>query len=395
MSDSTPNPSPAELWSHLSALAKSYYYQPPLDALRVVLAATHAHYWLHEKQPIWLQIVGPSSTGKTELGIRPLRALPNFHLVGSLTPNTLLSGKDKDKHGQHSLLYRVGEHGILGMSDFSQFLEMSPWDRGKLVAKLRDLHDGHQEHATGHGTKTLTWSGKVTLIVAATPAVERYWAVTRDLGDRFLTVRWPAQKPSLELAQRVHDQLEAGEKPLLDIRSAVKDLVYRETKPAKLSQEQVKSISQAAFALSELRRGVPTDDRGRVGAPSVAEGPSRVLRAFLMLARAHGALFGREAAAQEDVEVIVRIAADSIPAQRCAILRLLPLDNRSEDLSTLAKNASLPHRTCQRQLEALVAIGAVGEDSGSAGKFYSLTPEFVPHVRALDLHPKEKVVGIR
>ncbi len=61
-------------------------------------------------------VVGPPSTGKTEICIRPFENMrPNVFPQGDITPKAFLSGKG-DRAG--SLLHRIGKSGILLFKDF-------------------------------------------------------------------------------------------------------------------------------------------------------------------------------------------------------------------------------------------------------------------------------------
>jgi hypothetical protein len=108
------------LIAQIHHLADQYWEEPDHEALNVVLAFI-ASYFLHERNPLWLHIVGESSSGKTELGMAPVALdYAEFHHLDDLTANTLLSGltKGKDSGKRNSFLHRVGIFGLVYQEDF-------------------------------------------------------------------------------------------------------------------------------------------------------------------------------------------------------------------------------------------------------------------------------------
>ena len=356
-------------WKTLSDLLTTHYYKPNLSAVRVILSVALAHYW-REASAVWLLVVGPPSTGKSEVGINTLRALPNVWLVGSLTPQSLLSGQDKDKHGKHSLLYRMGDHGILAQSDFSQFLEMRSWDRAVLAAQLRDLFDGRLDRTTGMGK--LAWEGKVTMIIGATRALERYWATMRNLGDRFLSVSWPFQGGHDEssLVDRIDQRIEHQAVVSAEIRSAAKQFAYRpDCSLPKSTKDQRDQIYWMAKVVCALRRGV-NQERGKVTSADDEEGPGRTTKSLLITAKAHAALFGRITLAGEDVEIAAKLAMDSIPHQRRDILRYFPRDPKKSIVKPdIVKETGMNYTILGRLMDGLVQMGLVTRWDGNQDSF--------------------------
>ncbi len=358
-----------QYWKTLSDLLTQHYYKPNLSAVRVILSVALAHYW-REASAVWLLVVGPPSTGKSEVGIDTLRALPNVWLVGSLTPQSLLSGQDKDKHGQHSLLYRMGDHGILAQSDFSQFLEMKPWDRAELAAQLRRLFDGQLDRSTGMGK--LAWEGKVTMIVGATRALERYWGTMRNLGDRFLSVSWPFQGGADEsmLVDKIDQRIESQASVSAEIRLAAKQFAYRPDCPlpksTKLQRDQIYWMAKVVCA---LRRGV-NQERGKVISADDEEGPGRTTKSLLITAKAHAALFGRTTLADEDVAVAAKLGLDSIPYQRRDILKYFSRDPKKSIVKPdIVKETGMNYTALERLLDGLIQMGLVTRWEGNQDSF--------------------------
>ena len=86
--------------------------------LEVVLASVVAN--LLGGDPLWLLIVAPPSSAKTEI-IRALSRVPCIYLLSNLTANTLLSGQKGKKDA--SLLPHLSNK-ILAMKDFTTILTL-------------------------------------------------------------------------------------------------------------------------------------------------------------------------------------------------------------------------------------------------------------------------------
>lgn len=382
-------------WNELTNLVEKHYHEPPLAAMRTVYAAARAHYWRRQK-PCWLQIVGPPSTGKTELGIYVLSSLPSFHFVGELTPRTFLSGKGDQK--STSLLHRVGDHGLLGFSDFSQLADMPNHERNPITAQLRRIFDGSCEKDVGEGKK-LRWHGKVTAVAAVTSAIERYWTMTQALGDRFLLVRWGTKVPSpIELTERLYARMSEEDDPKHEVRRAVKNFIEAAAPdPPEMPKAQRDALGNAAGALTQLRRRIPFDSKGNPGAPDDQEGPSRMIEASLVLCRAHASLFHRPQTEEADVEVAMTVLRDSIPSKRRQLLSLFPPAGTSILVGELAAKTRIPNRTAKREIDALIVLGLVDQaatQGDSTGEYRVLNSYGEELLRAVGLRQTGKVVQI-
>jgi hypothetical protein len=76
--------------------------------------------------PVWLGLIGPPSSAKTEL-LNSTSRLSFVVSAGTLTPAGLLSGTPKpqlEKGTKGGLLRQIGEFGILTLRDFGSILTM-------------------------------------------------------------------------------------------------------------------------------------------------------------------------------------------------------------------------------------------------------------------------------
>lgn len=189
----------------VEAVLRKHYHDPDVQAARIVLGAVAAHDL--EGQPVWMMIVAPPGSMKTELA-EALADCEGVHLIDQLTPRTFLSGQIQDGEKRHngrsaSLLHRIGS-GIIVMRDFSTILELRADDVATIMSQLRCIHDGAFTKEVGTSEETPSWRGRITCIVCATPAVDGRAGSLRPLGERFMQVRPP--RTSVEGALRAMNQ---------------------------------------------------------------------------------------------------------------------------------------------------------------------------------------------
>jgi hypothetical protein len=99
----------------------SYLYLPDPTVVDVVLAAYIANRMRGD--PVWLDVVGAPSRGKTEV-VSSLGDLSDVHMLSTLTAQTFASGVKKDRSA--SLLYRLEDAGkrVVVLKDLTTVLTM-------------------------------------------------------------------------------------------------------------------------------------------------------------------------------------------------------------------------------------------------------------------------------
>jgi hypothetical protein len=116
--------------------------------------------------PVWLGIIAPPSSAKTEI-LNSLLRLPHVEPTATLTPPALLSGtpkRQRDKTAKGGLLNKIGEFGILVLKDFGSILSMRAEAKAETVAALREVYDGSwTRHLGTDGGRTLERQGRLHL----------------------------------------------------------------------------------------------------------------------------------------------------------------------------------------------------------------------------------------
>jgi hypothetical protein len=239
--------------------------------------------------PVWLTLIGPSSGGKSQI-IRPFtKANPNLiYRLDDLTPNTFMSGTLGQ---EHSLLGRIGPHGILSMDDLTVLFSKNAEARGEILSQFRMIYDGRFSKSSGNRKDSLEWQGYMGMLSGSTPSIYRFFAEVADMGERFVSYRMKNFDKHKAVEFISNNTITA-----IDIDAAITDVLQRFLTPlisnqdnrqhATLSDETKLTIAEIAEHCTLLRTAVHTDDRtGFVDEFPEPEMPFRVMKQLTYIAQ--------------------------------------------------------------------------------------------------------------
>jgi hypothetical protein len=318
--------------------------------------------------PVWLGIIGPPSSAKTEI-LNSASALPNVVQAATLTTAGLLSGTPKrqqDKGARGGLLRQIGDFGIILLKDFGSILSMHTETRAEVLAALREIYDGSwTRHLGTGGGKTLAWTGKVALIFAATGVIDSHYAVIGAMGDRFLSSRL-APTPGEKQLTRAVDHVGSATKTMREELAAAVTALFagRKSEPRLISKDEVQRLGATCSLLVRLRGAVERDRRTReLECIYGAEGTARV---GLMLERLLAGLDTLGVEREAALKIVEAVALDSVPPLRREAYRCV---ERYGDVETadVAIHLGLPTNTARRILEDLAAYRLVTRESQGQG----------------------------
>lgn len=141
--------------------------------------------------PFWGIIIGASSGGKSQI-LRPFVMVnPKIiHRVDDLTENTLLSGMKVGKDmPDPSLLTRIGQKGILIISDITVLFSKNKESRAAILSQFRMVYDGELTKYIGTTGQPLTWKGYIGVIAAGTTSTYERLEEVSEMGERFMCWR--------------------------------------------------------------------------------------------------------------------------------------------------------------------------------------------------------------
>ena len=302
--------------------------------------------------PLWGQVVGSPSSGKTET----IRALDDVtdDRVDELTAAALLSWGRAKVPKPTGVLTRVPNPALLTVGDFSTVLATS--DRGgrdQLFALLRRVYDGAVTRDLGNAPGPLRWEGRLTVLSAVTPAIDDYSTHTDALGPRWLYLRMPdipraarraaAGRHAGDLTERRRQARQLALGAVRHPRAALEGMV--------LTDDTLRTIGDAAIVVAAARGSVPRDGYGRrdvIAMPTVEE-PHRLVGQLQMLARS---LLALGLTVTEAEHLTVRAALDTIPRSRLAVLKVLAT-GEVLTIGGLAERAGLNRKVARFAVEDL------------------------------------------
>jgi hypothetical protein len=347
----------------LDKILRRWFHEPDMQAIRIVMASIKSHY-LDLGDPAWLFVVAPPGSGKTTTSIMGAAGLDQVHTLGDFTENTLLSGFYG--HREAGLLEKLGPateeghifttegNGILLCKDFTTVLSMRRERRAAILSQLREIHDGQFRRDFGTG-ETKIWKGRITVIAAVTPVLDRHYSMFSVLGERFLQVRW--HRPHRVAGEYAIDQQTQEQGIRQEIVEAVKGVFdAASTTPPQISD----SIRQRLAALSELvavgRTHVFRNNYGNREIEYIPEpeANTRIAKGLAAIARGAAALRSHSEVCEDDLRDTYRVALDCLPdIRRHLFLAAIRHENPAVTQRT----------TLERQIEELKELGLLAHDS--------------------------------
>lgn len=323
--------------------------------------------------PIWLGLVAPPSSAKTEI-LNSTADLDCVAQAATLTLGALLSGTPKRQRARGAaggLLRQIGDFGILVLKDFTSILSMRPDAKNEILAALREIYDGAwTRHVGTDGGQELHWTGKLGLLFGTTAVIDAHYSVIGAMGDRFLLYRFaPSPKGQFERAlAHVGGKTAQMRDELRDMVSGLFAAELPEPKP--LSANERGRLSQIIEFVVRLRAQVDRDRFTReIAAVYGVEGTARL---GLMLERLLAGLDIIGVERNTAFDVVRRVALDSVPPLRRAAYEYLRFGcERIGYTATTAQIAvalGYPTQTTRRALEELAAYGVVMRLSQGRGE---------------------------
>lgn len=343
----------------LIALFQEHLYLPdpaPVELMLATLVASR----MPGKQPVWILLVGPPSSGKTVL-FDAIAGEDDVEVVSTVTEAGLLSGSvSRSEESTGGLLAKIGAEGLLCIKDFTSILSATAQDRSKLLAAFREIHDGvWVRHLGSRGGVSIGWRGRICLIGAVTEVIDLHTAAIGAMGERFLYYRLPAldedERMELDAAaavnahreQEVHDLLaDASGRFLAGLKPP------GELEP--LSDDADLSLGRICDLATRCRTPLHRDERGKVILVPEPEATPRLHGMIYILLQALLALGVRE---EECWRLAHEVALGSIPKTRRHVIDLLATSNTELHVTDVAADLAISKDAAYKVAEELAALG--------------------------------------
>ncbi len=342
---------------------KWLYIEPGEDiVLDVVLASIVANRF--ESDSLWIFVVAPPGGMKTEV-LRALSGCEEIFPLSRLTPNTLISGMRVGKGQPDPSLLPYLNGKVLIIKDFTSILGMHRDSRHEIFAQLRDAYDGEVSQAFGSGVGVKAYKSKFGLIAAVTPAIDRYYSVNQDLGERFLKLRLISNdvKGRVKRAATNRGKTKVMRQELKGaIQSFLLTCKLNREEAISIPEEMLDSIIDLASLLAVLRStvsrsGLRNEEVDFVPVPEIG---TRLVSQFTKFGSALAGIRGKTQIEADEFELLRRIARDSLSSKRVRLLEVL-YHLRSEFLKTseIGEMSEFPTETCKMALEDFRLLGIV------------------------------------
>jgi Bifunctional DNA primase/polymerase, N-terminal/Primase C terminal 1 (PriCT-1)/DeoR-like helix-turn-helix domain len=345
---------PTRELSDVVATFRHWLHLPDAGALYVALATVVANRMPGD--PVWLLLVGPSSSGKTEVLVS-LTGLDEVEPAATMTEAALLSGvprKDVAAGASGGLLRKIGDYGILTLKDFGSVLSMRHETRAAVLAALRECYDGAWDRPVGaDGGRVLHWHGKLGLVAGVTAAVDSHHAAIDSLGSRFAFYRLTVGDRLAQAGRALeHRRQAAGMRD--ELRDAVAGFFAGLELPTgdMLTDDDKHRLVALADFVTIARSPVERDRVSRdIELIPDAEAPARFGNMLAQLLEGLRAIGLDPATAWQ---LVTKLAFDSMPAQRRKMIEHLA-DAETTTTKAAAAVLGVPTTTARRTLEDLTA----------------------------------------
>ena len=329
-----------------------------MEALRACLATAKALDL--ETRPVWLMIIGPGSVGKSSFYLQSCTSYLPHVLTDELSIPGILSGSNKG--WGKGVLQRLGKRGLWIVNDFTVMLNASEDKRNALLGAWRKIYDGHYDrNVDGDFVK---WDGHTHVIMGCTPAIERFYRVHSDLGERFLQVRIEKCQHCDDLVRKMANQNGHWQQFQAEVVTAAKELLDNASEEVSLTFRTECDIAAWADFISMGRAGTTRNYKDEIVGVSAEEGTARAGQQLLGLAKADAMLMQQNEVSELQMPLIRRVAFDCLPGHRRAILSILPAEDTLSE-SDLQEISGITHPyTFERALQELQAIGAIEREQG-------------------------------
>jgi len=374
-------------WRDVAEFYSRIFHAPDLLGLRIALSTYCAHRLLNEV-PVWMFIIGGSSTGKTSQIVEPMSNLPLISKMGVVNDKTFINaydvrdnkpkedgeGNKVEKVGGQGLLFdlkgKAPLNGVITWKDFSTFSGLEDKDKRKLQSQMRDIFDGELSHRLGNN-REISWKGKVSMIAATTPDdFKKAWGLQSELGDRFLVYRMEELNKKIAALAMI-DKVQKNMGKMGGIRDRQKTLIWDLVEGEDLVKAGLEfgngklPIGDLCMLLCKMRQSVTWDRMGRgIVDIGVEEMPGRIVNQAFQLARGSAMLSRRVKMNMEDLSITVRVLLDTMPEDRWKIVRMIYASEKVEkEVTDTGLVMSLKNEMAKGRirilLDELEAIGVV------------------------------------
>jgi hypothetical protein len=347
-----------------------------------------------KNDPLWLLLVGPPSSGKTDLLVAVLGS-PETHGISTFTEAALISGyrDPEDPERDCSLLPQIDGMSLI-VKDMSCIHDLPSERRSVVLSGLRDAYDGFSAKKFGNSVATKRCHSRFNFLGGTTPDIEKLWSLN-TLGERFLLYRMDITDRT-ERSEKALDNVlnEADrEEPEMDREEAAAGMDAWRAALQKKARDYLGGlrhyvcavgpaartrIVELAEILTIVRTYVHHDRHGDIPYLPQAEMGPRAAKQLLRLGMSLAMVRGHEELGEPELATLKQVVLDSLPTNSRLLLEALHALGRkyanaadpkyAEDVAYFTGQIRrLSESTVRRELQSLTALKAVHRDWAQAG----------------------------
>ena len=351
------------------AVFQRWLWLPDTSAVYATLGAAAANYL--DGAPVWLLLVGPPGSGKTET-LGSLLALPDVYATAVLSEPALLSGTPRKEHasgGQGRPPPRAGRVRAHPLQRLRLAPEHAPRraharSRGAARGLRRKLDAARRLR----GRALALLAGKAGFMGGCTPTIDRHYAVVATMGDRFLLFRMPRTDAGQQAATALNHGGDRETAMRRELGAAAAGLFSRlDRSEHELADDERDELIRLAVLVARCRSAVERDSHHTREIELVPE-PEAPARLVKSLERLRAGLLALGTDKTTLWEVVRKTALDSMPALRRAAIDTLVERAAPATTTAVAETVLHPTITTRRVLEDLAAHGVAVRYPQGKGK---------------------------
>ena len=316
--------------------------------------------------PDIIGVIAPSGSTKTE-AIRALGTKENqfIYPISSLSEHTFISGYvDKKGNAGRDLIPEL-KGRLMVIKDLTTILAKREDVRSQIFADFRELTDGYIKKEFGNGVVKEYVDIHTSILFACTNAIERYYSMYSNLGQRMIFLRpygdkIKAREKSISNSESLNGMREEIHKVTMQFLTAYIDKIKLGLPGT--PQAILDEMGPLYDFLALARTTIHHDFKGNIDEIPEPEYPTRIANTLTRLMKVHALIFERKEVGAEDVAFGVRIIRDNVPTTRLKLL-LAMAEAKGVWLTSamIAEHVELPTPTVKHVLDELFALHLVAK----------------------------------
>lgn len=322
-----------------------------------------------DDDPLWLYVIAPPSTGKTEL-LSQFQESSRCVFVSSVTPHGLVSGWRGEGKSDPSLIPKLRGKTLVA-KDFTEILAMPEFAQNELYSILRGAYDGFVDRVYGNGVVRKYRDCHFSILAGSTQAIR----LKRNsaLGERFLQFEMPAVSAAEEEERclKAIDMIGRRREKSDEMGRAVCAFLKRKVDPAALPafpRERQLEVVRLARLVAAMRTDVMRNRyTSEIEVRMDRESATRLTKQLAKLASLLAVIDGAGEVSKGNVREVARVALDTVGGFSLDVLQALMGMGGRGTKRDVAESCRLTPSTVGRRVDDMVYTGVLEPVAGAAG----------------------------